>query len=259
MSNKAYLVSDFDWLKLNYEKKQRTVKEIAEQAHCHLSTVYGWLHHYNISVRGPTPDKLFDKDWLYYEYIEQKRTQQQIANELGCSRKTIQAWLNKHDIPVRTQSEAGLIRIPCSDETRQRLSEAGKRHQPRTAAQCLAISVRMKRHWQDPDRRTYHLAAMKEKVWPSRGEGTYPPGFNKKFKDEIRDRDEWRCAVCLLPGDNAHHIDYDKDNTTDKNCITLCRKCHSTTNFHREYWQDVLQNMMTVRLRHVAERDLFGV
>lgn len=71
----------------------------------------------------------------------------------------------------------------------------------------------------------------------------YPPTFNARFKRMIRDRDSYTCLLCNNPGNCVHHIDYNKDNTTSENCITLCFSCHGKTNFNRDYWQKIILNL----------------
>jgi 5-methylcytosine-specific restriction endonuclease McrA len=57
----------------------------------------------------------------------------------------------------------------------------------------------------------------------------------------IRKRDRYSCALCgKRPAYDVHHIDYDKANTTEGNCITLCHPCHSRTNINREHWHELL-------------------
>ena len=48
--------------------------------------------------------------------------------------------------------------------------------------------------------------------------------------------------MCHKFGKEVHHVDYDKDNTCDNNCITLCRCCHAKTNSNRSYWQSEFGN-----------------
>jgi len=36
--------------------------------------------------------------------------------------------------------------------------------------------------------------------------------------------------------DHIHHIDYNKFNCESSNLITLCLKCHLSTNGNRDYW-----------------------
>jgi hypothetical protein len=65
----------------------------------------------------------------------------------------------------------------------------------------------------------------------------YPITFNYQFKQAIRERDNYTCAICKEYGDNVHHINYVKNDTIPENCVTLCHSCHSKTNFNREYWK----------------------
>jgi 5-methylcytosine-specific restriction endonuclease McrA len=37
---------------------------------------------------------------------------------------------------------------------------------------------------------------------------------------------------------DVHHIDYDKDNLSPNNLITLCRRCHVKTNNNRDFWRN---------------------
>ena len=68
----------------------------------------------------------------------------------------------------------------------------------------------------------------------------YPPEFNGRLKEMIRDRDGRLCQVCGVVENGTahcvHHIDYDKDNNDPLNLITLCNSHHSETNGTREEW-----------------------
>lgn len=65
----------------------------------------------------------------------------------------------------------------------------------------------------------------------------YPPEFNEEFKEAIRTRDGYKCAVCKhkFKKLDVHHIDYTK-RTEPENCISLCRACH--TRIHEEMTWD---------------------
>ena len=65
----------------------------------------------------------------------------------------------------------------------------------------------------------------------------YGPEFTDELKKSIRKRDGNTCALCGEPGDNVHHIDYDKKNSSPDNLITLCVSCHMKTNHKRKYWE----------------------
>jgi len=73
----------------------------------------------------------------------------------------------------------------------------------------------------------------------------YPLGWNKTFKEQIRYRDSYTCQMCgcseleNIKTLSVHHIDYDKKNIKENNLISLCRKCHTKTNYNRKYWMEV--------------------
>jgi hypothetical protein len=70
----------------------------------------------------------------------------------------------------------------------------------------------------------------------------YPLGWTKIFKEQIRQRDGYKCCFCGIPEVengrrlDVHHKDYNKDNINPDNLISLCRSCHTKTNFNREHW-----------------------
>lgn len=69
----------------------------------------------------------------------------------------------------------------------------------------------------------------------------YPKDWTDILKLSIRDRDKHICQICgKNPKDtgtlNVHHIDYNKKNCDPQNLISLCRKCHTKTNYKRDYW-----------------------
>lgn len=76
----------------------------------------------------------------------------------------------------------------------------------------------------------------------------YPNDWAEDLKDSIRKRDSFVCKLCGIHQDeininfDVHHIDYNKDNLNPDNLITLCKKCHSKTNFDRDYWYNYFQN-----------------
>lgn len=74
----------------------------------------------------------------------------------------------------------------------------------------------------------------------------YSSDFNEAFKTKIRERDNYICRLCGVPARAVHHINYDKEETTPENCITLCGSCHGTTGSNRDYWQGMLNKIMRV-------------
>jgi hypothetical protein len=82
--------------------------------------------------------------------------------------------------------------------------------------------------------------------------------FNKNLKEQIRKRDNFRCQECFRHQDELrtktnklyklmiHHIDFNKQNNNPNNLISLCRNCHSQSNFNREDWTSYYQNKIVM-------------
>lgn len=81
----------------------------------------------------------------------------------------------------------------------------------------------------------------------------YPPEWDRKTRKSIRERDGYICQNCKttkdknLVGDklydmNVHHIDYEKDNCTEFNLITVCHSCNSKANGNRDEWTRFYQD-----------------
>ena len=74
--------------------------------------------------------------------------------------------------------------------------------------------------------------------------------FNSLLKEQIRQRDNYRCQECFRHQDelkgllNVHHIDFNKKNNNPSNLISLCNSCHAQTNFNRDNWATYFNNIM---------------
>ena len=70
----------------------------------------------------------------------------------------------------------------------------------------------------------------------------YPDTWNDNLRRNIRNRDKFKCQEPFCERKSyildVHHIDYDKLNCSENNLITLCRSCHSKTNFKRKWWTE---------------------
>ena len=86
----------------------------------------------------------------------------------------------------------------------------------------------------------------------------YPKEWNDELKYSIRKRDDYRCQRpdCTMTQEehlivygrdlDVHHIDYNKQNCSKTNLISLCIGCHTRTNVNRYYWQPLLAAKVTV-------------
>jgi len=122
----------------------------------------------------------------------------------------------------------------CSEEAvKSALKRSGKMRNPSEAKKLLYSDPRNHPSW--------------------KGGGSfdpYPVGWNHKFKEVIRKRDEYTCVLCSKPEASCrrqlsvHHIDYDKENLDPGNLVSLCISCHLSTNTDREFWAEWLGQMM---------------
>lgn len=76
--------------------------------------------------------------------------------------------------------------------------------------------------------------------------------WTKELRRYIRKRDNHICAICGKQGKCVHHIDYDKQNNSPENLVTLDRACHSRTNANRRFWQIILAPIARKREQGVA-------
>jgi hypothetical protein len=73
----------------------------------------------------------------------------------------------------------------------------------------------------------------------------YCQKFNNEFKERVRKFFNYTCQLCGKYGKHVHHVNYDKMvccNNVKPLFIILCRSCHTKTNYHREYWEEIFTN-----------------
>jgi hypothetical protein len=75
----------------------------------------------------------------------------------------------------------------------------------------------------------------------------YPLGWTKTYREQIRSRDSYKCQSCGCSETecnrvlSVHHIDYNKNNLSENNLISLCLSCHMKTNYKRDYWKNFFE------------------
>ena len=79
----------------------------------------------------------------------------------------------------------------------------------------------------------------------------YPYEFNNQLKEQIRQRDNYECQLCFINQEEmnerliVHHIDFDKNNNSEFNLISLCRSCHGKINCaNKMIWIRFFQNKL---------------
>ena len=89
----------------------------------------------------------------------------------------------------------------------------------------------------------------------------YPFKFNKELKEKIRIRDKKMCQLCGVAEKDltiknrngktvplnlcVHHIDYNKQNCSHSNLISLCRRCNSLVNFNTNKWVSLFREKLS--------------
>ena len=80
--------------------------------------------------------------------------------------------------------------------------------------------------------------------------------FNNKLREQIRQRDNYRCQECFRHQNelrtitnkkyklSIHHIYFNKKNNNPENLISLCKNCHGQTQFNRKHWINYYQNKL---------------
>jgi len=126
------------------------------------------------------------------------------------------------------------------------------------------ISKKTKENYQDPIFYNKFVDAMRNsKVWQDgKSFEKYGLDFNRKLRTEVRKTDNNTCQLCLrnldLIDENAavHHIDYDKKNNKKTNLISLCKSCHSKTNFNRERWTTYFKQLKKIKEKKYKNKEV---
>ena len=159
-------------------------------------------------------------------------------------------------------SEAGKKRIgnkngfygkKHSEETKKRISDARKGG---TSWNKGKSSWRKGTHLSAEHKQILSESQMGEKnnVW--NGGASFDPychKFNEKFKESVRDKFNRECFLCgkteIKNGKklSVHHVNYDKNCLCgDTKCefVPLCQSCHSKTNHDREYYEKLIMKKL---------------
>lgn len=140
-----------------------------------------------------------------------------------------------------SQAHKGVKNIPPSKETREKLAKA-------RFGTHLSLDTRIKIS------KALKGKYILEKSSNWKGGLSHEPytiEWSRSLKRLIRERDNYQCQLCSMLQNNVaflvHHIDYDKKNCSLNNLITLCRSCHTKTNFKRDYWYLFFSQLMNAR------------
>jgi hypothetical protein len=102
----------------------------------------------------------------------------------------------------------------------------------RTRCQSCAAIFRLK----DPKNHPNYI--------DGRAKNPYPRKWNKELKQFILKRDKFICQRCGKNGTHVHHINYNKNNCTENNLITLCLICNIKVNYKRNIYPNYFKKIL---------------
>jgi len=85
----------------------------------------------------------------------------------------------------------------------------------------------------------------------------YCPKFSEKFREGVREKFGRVCFLCPTTEEengrklSVHHVSYHKDclcDDSDCEFVPLCMRCHTKTNFNRDYWEQTIMEKLEVIL-----------
>ena len=129
-----------------------------------------------------------------------------------------------------------------SEETKKKLSKATIKYQKENGHPNLG------KHWKMNPEKRKNMARVDQ--WKGKDNPAFIDGrsrergytgeWTKKLRDSIKERDKLTCKICgkknITIDLAVHHIDYKKENCNQENLVSLCRSCHTMTNFNRKRW-----------------------
>lgn len=146
-----------------------------------------------------------DADTLHELYVTQGLSLSETGDRLGCASSTVERWLKRHGIDTRSQSEGQRgIQIPeLRDETLLRQLYIHERKSIRKVADQIgcsdpAVSEALEHH--GIDKRPIEPGE-KHPNWNG-GRPTYGKGWTDEKREQIRERDGYKCQGCGLSGDD---------------------------------------------------------
>lgn len=155
-----------------------------------------------------------------------------------------------HTLEVRQKLKAMFIGRKLTDSTKRKMSESRKKEWASGKRDFEKIRKKLLSK-EAIARGAISRMGKNNPAWKGGiSKEPYAFEFNKELKEQIRQRDNHTCQECnhtekqLTYKLRTHHIDYDKKNNDPKNLISLCKSCHSKTNFNREYWMNYFQEKL---------------
>lgn len=140
-----------------------------------------------------------------------------------------------------------------SDEYKKKIGEGVKRTFQKMGGHPFFINKNTSKY--EAWRQSRIVTNLREKNPNWNGGTSYEPydiKFSRKYRKIIKKRDNWMCILCGTKQKRlcVHHIDYNKQNSNEKNLISLCFECHTQTLQNRKMWTSVLIGLMVEKYNY---------
>ena len=235
-----------------YCNEKMSPKEIADTVGCCRTTIHHKLISYDIPMRNLSEVRLKgkhkpSKEELAHMYHNKKMSTCTISENIGVTSMTVFRWLRSYDITTRNRETCGELHPDYKEVcTYQELREmylvmemTAQEIADTLQCSCSLILRRLKSH-DIPIRSNW-----KGGITPQ----PYCKKFNNKFKEAVRERDDYTCQLCGCEQEDngrrlsVHHIHYDKENCYP-DVIALCNACNVKVNVNREYWEKYFEDLL---------------
>ena len=233
----SQLLSDESWLRNQYITLMKSASKIGQEIGCQQETVSNYLHKYGIPMRSQSEEISGKRHPLFGKHHTQETRQKISQTNLG---------------------------HPTSEEARQKLSQASsgsnnprygvKLSQDQIERQRNSLLSFYDRHPEVKDQISDAHSGEKNHNWKGGiSFEPYCPKFNHDLKERVRSYFDYKCVICGKTTEengrelSVHHVEYDKMACCHGKPVqfaALCHKCHSITNFDREYWEAMLHRII---------------
>lgn len=185
-----------------------------------------------------------------FEVISSRKNQRYCSNRCRFSDENYKDSINMDGLKLGHGWNKGL---PLSDGLKEklRIAHLGKKHSEETKRKISQNNARAQEGMTWTSEMIERLSGKNASNWQGgKSFELYGVEFNGRLKSLIRKRDGYVCQECgysqkdLSEELSVHHIDYDKENNDEENLISLCRACHSQTNYGRDDWSKYFTNKL---------------
>lgn len=200
------------------------------------------------------------KDPIYVQHCKDGKKREPLVGNLtilcsyGCENLAKYQFKNGNYCCSKESSECQVIakKNPGTKGRKQTEESNKKRSESWTVERRERKSKELEERWEDPkyrerQRELCNGPGPNNGNWKG-GFSPYPPDFNGYLIELIKERDNYLCQNPLCKKITkklaVHHIDYNKDNCSNLNLITICNSCNSRANGKREYWKTFYQEIV---------------